>query len=569
MPNIVLDYPPLTYQERWKYIKARGPSALFGYVSSFFPILSWFHRYNLSWLFQDVIAGITVGLLLVPQGIAYAKVAGLDPQYGLYTSFVGSVTYCLFGTSKDISVGPITVVSLLVGEAIEKVKLENPDISGGEVAACLSVLCGCITLFMGMARMGILVDFISGPAIAGYMTGSAITIGLGQWPKLFGMSNVDTHQPPYLIFIDFFANLPNTQIDAAFGILGLAILYLVKFGTGHLAAKLPRLQKPLFFMGIMRSGLLVILATLISFGINHGHDTSPFHIIKKVPAGFNAIGVPHVRWQVITGCMGVLPSIVLILVLEHVSVAKSFGRLAGYNIQPDQEIIAIGASNMLGAFFGAYPATGAFSRTAVMARSGAKTPLAGIFSGTIVVLALYVLTPCFYFIPEAALAAVVVHAVADLMSGPTYVYELYRTSILELLVFFVGVTLTCFKDVETGIYVSVGMSLIIMLLRLARPPVTAMARAPLKSQHYPPANLSPSTPIPVISNQHYIYFDETDPHFTRAKDPMPPGIVVVRLTESVLYPNAGHVAEILTQIAKERSRNGSPIEDTKSLLWCE
>ncbi|KAI8060341.1 sulfate transporter family-domain-containing protein [Gongronella butleri] len=570
MTRIVLDYPPLTLAERWKLAKTHGPAAFFRYLLSFLPILKWICRYNFSWMLQDVIAGITVGLLLVPQGIAYAKVANLEPQYGLYTSFVGAVIYCLFGTSKDISIGPITVVSLLVGEAVTKVTTEHPDVTGGEVAVCLSVIAGCITLLMGMARMGILVDFISGPAIAGYMSGSAITIGLGQWPKMFGMTEVDTHQPPYLIFIDFFANIPKMHIDAVFGALGLVVLYVIKFGTGHLAAKLPRLQKPLFFMGIMRSGLIVIIGTIISFGINHGGGPSPFKIIKQVPAGFDAIGIPHIRWDVLTGCMDVLPSIVLILVLEHVSVAKSFGRLAGYDIQPDQEIVAIGVSNILGSFFGAYPATGAFSRTAVMARSGAKTPLAGVFTGTIVVMALYVLTPCFYFIPEAVLAAVVVHAVSDLISGPAYVMELYRTSLLELVVFVLGVVLTCFIDVETGIYASVGLSLGIMLLRLARPPVTPLVRCPLQSQHFPGGlggrNPSFST---LISDQHYIYVDEADVHFSQTTDPMPPGILVVRLAESILYPNAGQVAETLTQLGKTRTRSGHRVDDPRSLLWCD
>lgn len=254
-----------------------------------------------------------------------------------------------------------------------------------------------------------------------------------------------------------------------------------------------------------------------------------------------------------------------------------------YDIKPNQEIIAIGASNIIGAFFGlveeqinksfantslhsAYPATGAFSRTAVMARSGAKTPIAGVFTGCIVVLALYVLTPAFYFIPEAVLAAVVVHAVSDLVSGPSYVLELYRTSILELIVFLLGVGITCFVDVETGIYASVGLSLAIMLLRLARPPVLPLGRSPLKSQHYP----SPATEsIPCPTDQHYIYVDESDPHFTKVLEPLPPGILVMRLTDSVLYPNAGHVAEELTQFGKSRTRNGDRHRDVQSLPWNE
>ncbi|CAO3599842.1 unnamed protein product [Absidia cylindrospora] len=382
--------------------------------------------------------------------------------------------------------------------------------------------------------------------------------------KRFGLTGVDTHQAPYLVFGQFFEHIPTTHIDAAFGVTALVILYIIKFGTGHLAARVPRLKKPLFFMGIMRNGLIVIIGTLLSFLLNLGKDKSPFKIIKDVPAGFDAMGIPRVRMEIISESMGVLPSIILILVLEHVSVAKSFGRLGDYDAKPNQEIMAIGASNIIGAFFGAYPATGAFSRTAVMARSGAKTPLAGVFTGCIVVLALYVLTPAFYFIPEAVLAAVVVHAVSDLVSGPAYVMELYRTSILELIVFLLGVGITCFVDVETGIYVSVGLSLAIMLLRLARPPVLALGRSPLRSQHYPTLETEA-----LSADQHYIYVDEMDPHFTKVLEPLPPGMLVIRLTDSVLYPNAGHVAEKLTQLGKTRTRNGDGNRDIKSLPWTE
>ncbi|ORZ07588.1 sulfate transporter family-domain-containing protein [Absidia repens] len=562
--KLVLDYSQPTLGEKPQTSKQSWLRVTLSYILGFLPILHWIHHYNFSWLFQDAIAGITVGLLLVPQAIAYAKIANLDPQYGLYTSFVGVILYCLFGTSKDISIGPITVVSLLVGETITKVTESHPDITGAEVAVCLSLVCGVITLLMGVIRLGILVDFISGPAIAGYMSGSAITIGLGQWPKMFGMTGVDTHQPPYLVLTKFIQQISSTHIDAAFGLTTLVILYAIKFGTGHLAARVPRLKKLLFFMGIMRNGLIVIVGTLLSFILNVGKDQSPIKIIKEVPSGFNAMGVPRVRLDIISESMGALPSIILILVLEHISVAKSFGRLGDYSIQSNQEILAIGISNIIGAFFGGYPATGAFSRTAVMARSGAKTPLAGAFTGLVVVLALYFLTPAFYFIPESVLAAVVVHAVCDLVSGPSYILKLYRTSVLELSVFLLGVGFTCFVDVETGVYVSVGLSLVIMLLRLARPPVVALGRSPLKSQHYPTMQTEEYS-----TDQHHVYVNELDPHFTNVLEPLPPGMLVARLTDSVIYPNAGHVAEKLTSFGKTRTRNGDSNRDVKSLPWNE
>ncbi|KAI7890402.1 sulfate transporter family-domain-containing protein, partial [Mucor mucedo] len=539
---VYIDYIPLTHQQKIQNELYTFPKKLKGYVLSLFPILQWIHRYNLSWLVQDAIAGITVGMLIVPQGIAYAKIANLDPQYGLYTSFVGVTLYCFFGTSKDISIGPITVVSLLVGQAISKVTTEHPEISGPEVAVCLSLFAGIVTLLIGLIRIGMLVDFISEPAIAGYMTGSAITISLGQWPKVFGLA-VNTHNAPYLIVYEFFEKIKDTKLDAAFGLVALVALYVIKLGGAKLADRCPVLKKPLFFLGIMRSGLIVIIGTFISYLINVHHKSAPLiSIIETVPAGFDAMGVPSLSMTVLKEASGVLPSIILILILEHVSVAKSFGRMNNYSIDPNQEILAIGMSNIVGSFFGAYPCTGAFSRTAVMARSGAKTPMAGVFSGAVVLLALYVLTPAFFYIPEAVLGSVVIHAVVDLVSGPTFLKELWHASICEFFIFVIAVVITCFMDVETGIYVSVGLSLLLMLLKLARPSVSSLGRVRLDA-HAPDAQ-----------DRQYIYVEEKDPLYTRLLDPLPSGVVVIRLSHSILYPNANYIAERMMDIVKSRTR---------------
>lgn len=246
----------------------------------------------------------------------------------------------------------LAVVSLLVGQAISKVTQEHPSISGPEVAACLSLFAGIITLAIGLIRLGILVDFISEPAIAGYMTGSAITISLGQWPKVFGLQ-VNTHQAPYLIVYGLFEHLKEIKLDAAFGITALVSLYIIKLGGTRLASRIPALKKPLFFLGIMRSGLVVVAGTLISYFINANRKSDPIiKIIEEVPAGFDALGAPSLNMTIIKEVSSVFPSIILIMILEHVSVAKSFGCMNNYVINPNQEILAIGISNIIGSFFG-------------------------------------------------------------------------------------------------------------------------------------------------------------------------------------------------------------------------
>ena len=203
-----------------------------------------------------------------------------------------------------------------------------------------------------------------------------------------------------------------------------------------------------------------------------------------------------------------------------------------------------------------------------MARSGAKTPLSSAFSAIIVVLALYVLTPAFYYIPEAALAAVVIHAVSDLISSPKYVKELYNTSKLEFLVFASAVLITIFDGIEDGIYTAVALSLIIMLFNLARPKVEVMARSPLDPTSKSTLAVPASNDF-YSSSQHYIYFDEQDPHFQTQIEPLPPGVVVLRVNNALLYPNSNHVTESIIAASKKRTRQGETEENKKELLWTQ
>lgn len=223
-----------------------------------------------------------------------------------------------------------------------------------------------------------------------------------------------------------------------------------------------------------------------------------------------------------------------------------------------------------------------------MARSGAKTPMAGVFSGSVVVLSLYVLTPAFYYIPESVLASVVIHAVIDLVSGPKFMKELWQLSIPEFFIFIIAVAVTCFIDVETGIYVSVGLSLLLMLMKIARPSVSSLGRVKLTVNHgvglIPSSGnsfLNHSTTSAEVSlkelrrtgNQdRYIYVGETDPHYTQLMVPLPPGVVVVRISSSILYPNANYVSENISNIIKSRTRPGNNshhLDSVENRTWSQ
>ncbi|KAI7868040.1 sulfate transporter family-domain-containing protein [Mucor mucedo] len=558
--TLILDYEHVPYTTKFKSFAKSIPSYLKSYVSNLLPVIYWIHRYNLTWLVSDVIAGVTVGIVAVPQGMGYAKIANLPPQYGLYSSFVGLCLYFFFGTSKDISIGPTAVMSLLVGQTVAKVTATN-EYTGPQVAVVLALFGGFITLFIGLARLGILVDFIPGPAIAGFMTGSSITISVGQWPKLFGITSVDTHDSAYLVFGNFFKYLPETRLDAAFGLVGLCWLYTVRWGTGYLGKKYPQHEKLFFFANIMRNGVLVIFGTLIAFLINIGKDTSPISILKSVPSGFTAMDVPSIDIGLLSQVSGTLPSVVIILILEHVAIAKSFGRINNYKIDADQEIIAIGAANVIGSFFGAYPNTGSFSRTAINARSGSRTPLSGVFSALVVLLCLYALTPVFYYIPDAILSAVIIHAVADLVSGPKFLRQLFRVNPFELFTFIAAVLITFFTSVEYGIYVSVGLSIVVMLLRIARPRYAVLGRIPVQPSTTYYSQNEKEVIIDKKQDQtaeNWIYVKNDHQAFSQLVQPPPDGVVIFRFDESLTYPNAGFISDKIMHYIQDTFHSGTP-----------
>ncbi|KAI9021652.1 sulfate transporter family-domain-containing protein [Phycomyces nitens] len=570
---ILLEYEPLSHTQEATKIVRKIPNATKTYIAGLFPIVQWIHRYNLTWLVSDLIAGITVGIVVVPQGMGYAKIANLPPQYGLYSSFVGLCIYCFFGTSKDISIGPTAVMSLLVGQTVAHVT-QVSDYTGPQVAVTLALISGVIAVFIGLVRLGILVDFIPGPAIAGFMTGSAITITIGQWPKLFGLKGVDTHDAAYLIFGNFFKRLPTTHYDAIFGLLGLIWLYSVRWGTGYLTKKYPKYSRHLFFFNIMRNGILVIFGTLIAYLIQIGKSSSPVSILKTVPSGFQAMGVPEVDTTLLGMVSGTLPSVVIILILEHVAIAKSFGRINNYKIRADQEIIAIGVANIIGSFFGAYPNTGSFSRTAIKARSGVRTPLAGVFSGLVVLLSLYALTPAFYYIPDAILSAVIIHAVADLASGPKFWKQLWLISPFEFFTFVAAILITFFTSVEYGIYVSVGLSIVSLLLRIARPRCAVLGRVPVYPSQPGTVSVDSSSSdsgkkqgqggtARFDEDVHYIYVKKNHPSLHHLVEDSPQGVVIFRFDESLTYPNASFISDKVMHHIQDNFSSGVPLSSKK------
>ncbi|GAA5890145.1 hypothetical protein JCM5296_002830 [Sporobolomyces johnsonii] len=532
------------------------------YIRRLFPFTSWIFHYNLRWGLSDLIAGITVGLVLVPQSMSYAKIATLSPQYGLYSSFVGVVVYAFFATSKDVSIGPVAVMSLEVARVIQQVQSKpgGEEYSAAVIATAVAFLCGIIVLGIGLLRLGWIIEFIPTPSIAGFTTGSALNIAAGQVPSLMGYANkLNTRRATFHVIIDSLKHLPDTQLDAAFGLTGLVFLYIVRYALRQIEARArnPIVKRIAFFALTLRTAFVIIMLTVFAWVYLRGRPSSEYDIsiLQDVPSGFRHMGQPALPTKLLSLIAPQLPVSTIILLLEHIAIAKSFGRVNNYKIDANQELIAIGVSNLVGTLFNAYPATGSFSRSAINAKAGVRTPLGGWVTGVCVIVALYALTGAFYWIPNAALSAVIIHAVLDLIASPKQVYAFWKVSPLEAGIFVLAVLVSVFSSMEIGIYASVGASVALLLFRIARPRGAFLGRVRLRPDLENPNSTAayrdvyvPLTPDGVRNPMVRV-------------EPPPPGVIVFRFEESFLYPNASFYADIVLDYAQKHTRSGQRLDD--------
>ncbi|XP_014558354.1 hypothetical protein COCVIDRAFT_94807 [Bipolaris victoriae FI3] len=536
------------------------------YFRSLFPFLDWIFHYNLTWLFGDVVAGVTVGFVVIPQGMAYALLAKLPPEYGLYTSFVGFILYWAFATSKDITIGTVAVMSTIVGNIVTKIQEKDPGIDAVDIARALSVIAGSVLLFLGLTRLGRIVELIPLVAITSFMTGAAISIGAGQVPTMMGISGVNTRGATYRVIIDTLKGLGRTKLDAAMGLSALVMLYSIRFVCNFMSRKQPSKQKLWFFLGTLRMAFVILLYIMISWlankdikGVHKNVKLAKFKILGRVPRGFQHAGAPKMDQKILSSIASDIPVTIIVLILEHIAISKSFGRINNYVINPSQELVAVGFTNVLGPFLGAYPATGSFSRTAIKSKAGVRTPLAGIFTAIIVLLALYALTTMFFYIPSATLAAIIIHAVGDLITPPNVVFQFWETSPLEVIIFFAGVFVTIFTNIENGIYVTIAASFALLLWRqlfthgalLGR--VQIYRATPDTIAHKEDGNFAPSSETSV--REAFIPVDRKDGSNPLVGIETPyPGVLIYRFTEGFTYLNQQGYMDELVHHAQTISR---------------
>lgn len=553
------------------------------YLLSLFPFLSWIGHYNVQWLIGDLVAGITIGAVVVPQGMAYAQLATLEVQFGLYSSFVGVLIYWFFATSKDITIGPVAVMSLLVGNVVQSVGDSHPEFEGHVVASCLSVIAGAIILALGLIRIGWIVDLIPLTSLSAFMTGSAINIAVGQVPSLMGIkSHLNTRESTYLVLINTLKNLKYSNMNAAVGLTALTLLYVIRSGCTVAAQRWPSRRQLIFFASTLRTVFAILLYTMISWLVNMNHREKPlFSILKTVPRGFQNAGVPAVNSTLVGAIAPYLPATIIVLLIEHIAISKSFGRINNYTINPSQEMVAIGVTNLLGPFMGGYPATGSFSRTAIKSKAGVRTPAAGMVTAAVILLAIYALPPVFYYIPNAVLAAVIIHAVLDLITAPNTVYQFWRVSPLEVLIFFIGVIVTVFSTIEDGIYCTVGLSAAILVFRIIKARGRFLGKVKVHSvlgdhvigddHHHVLGEYHTFNP-PVSHPARNIFLPIGHPDGSNPEievDNPYPGIFIYRFSEGFNYPNASHTLDYLTGyiFANTRRTNESHYERPGDRPW--
>ena len=423
-----------------------------------FPVLEWLPRYSRGDLTGDLAAGVTVGAMLIPQGMAYALLAGLPPQVGLYASMLPLVVYALLGRSRQLGFGPTAISSLLVAAGLAPLAAGNTD-RYVELAAALAVMVGVLRIALGTARLGFVVNFLSGPVLVGFTAAAAVVIGLSQAKHLLGVPLTDSSEAGEVL-ADIFRRLDEVSGGTvAVGAAALAVLIVLqRFRPGWPAALI----------------VVAIGALVSSIG---GFEEHGISVVGDVPRSLPTPSRPSVSAD---NMRELLPSAVAITILgfiESIAIAKVFARRYGYSIRANQELVATGAATVAAGVMGGYPVSGSFSRTAVNARAGARTPASGVFAALVVLIATVAGASAFRWLPNAVLAAIVIAAVIGLVEVREAVrlWKVKRSDFWTGMLAFVA-TLTL--GVELGLGLAVIASLALIVQQVTRPHTAVLGRLP-------------------------------------------------------------------------------------------
>jgi len=425
-------------------------------IARWIPILSWLPAYKSNLLKGDLTAGVTVAVMLIPQGMAYAVLAGLPPVYGLYASTIPLILYAIFGTSRELAVGPVAMVSLIVFAGIGE--LAEPGSSRFIQLAILATLgVGIVQTLMGILRMGFLVNFLSHPVLSGFTSAAAIIIGASQIKGLLGL------------------NMPGSM-----PVLETIYTAVLLIGTLHVPTALLGVGSVIVIIAIRSwkkafpSALVVVILGTLTVSLL-GLEAAGVAIVGAIPVGLPSLTTPAVSVADIGKVLPVVLVISLVGYMESIAIAKAIANKKQYKIDSNQELIGLGVANLGGSLFQSFPVTGGLSRTAVNNQAGAQTPLAAIISALLVAITVAFLTPLFYHLPKSVLAAIIIVAVSTLFDAKAmkHLWHTDRRDLGLLLITFAG---TLLLGIEDGIAIGVVLSLIVVIYNTTKPHSAELGR---------------------------------------------------------------------------------------------
>ena len=465
-----------------------------------FPPAQWVPSYQARWLPRDAIAGITLAAYAIPVSLAYASLAGLPPQYGIYCYLIGGLFYALFGSSRQLAIGPTSAISMLVGVTIAGMAQGDPA-RWAAIAALTAFVIAAMCFLAWLLRLSSLVNFISETILLGFKAGAALTIALTQLPKLFGVKGGGEHFFERLTILG--AQLPDTNLVVlAFGLIALAVLLLgEKFLPG----------KPV--------ALVVVIAAIVALSVTTLADAG-VKVVGTLPTGLPEFKLPGLRVRDVDGVIPLAFACLLLAYVESVSAARALAQKNGYEIDPRQELLGLGAANLATSFFQGYPVAGGLSQSSVNDQAGAKTPLALVFCSITIGLCLLFLTGLLANLPNVVLAAIVLVAVKGLINIGE-LKHVWRVSRFEFIVSMVAFAAVLVLGILKGVLIAVLVTMLLIIRRAMYPHVAFLGRIP-NARAYSDVERNPE-------NQSV------------------PGVLIFRCEASILYFNIQHVRDTLWQ----------------------
>lgn len=492
----------------------------------YFPILDWGRRYDAATLGEDLTAAVIVTLMLIPQSLAYALLAGLPPEAGLYASIAPILLYAIFGASSALAVGPVAVVSLLTASAIGQVV--EPGTAGYAAAALtLAFLSGLLLLVMGVLRLGFLANFLSHPVIAGFITASGVLIAASQLKHVLGVP-AQGHTL-FEIAVSLATHAAQTHWPTlAIGSGVIAFLFWVRSGLMPLLTLIGVPSRLASF--ITKAGPVFAVAATTGLSWAYGLEARGVAVVGDVPQTLPPLTVPDWSPELIRTLFIPAALISVIGFVESVSVAKTLAARRRQRINPDQELIGLGAANLGAAFTGGYPVTGGFARSVVNFDAGARTPAAGAFTALGIGLAALFLTPLIYFLPKATLAGTIIVAVLSLVDF-SILKATWRYSTSDFIAVFATIALTLSLGVEVGVAAGVVLSILLHITKTSKPHIAEVGRVP-GTEHF--RNI----------HRHAV---ETCPT-----------LLTLRMDESLYFANANFLEDL---VLNRLSQDGSEVKD--------